>query len=47
MDGDDPRLRKLDELMWTYLRLLVMEGSLESFIETESQEEPARRNGNL
>ena len=38
-DGDDPRLRKLDELMWTYLRLLVMEGSLESFIETESQED--------
>jgi hypothetical protein len=38
IEGDDPRLRKLDELMWTYLRLLVMEGSLESFIETESQE---------
>jgi hypothetical protein len=38
IDGDDPRLRKLDELMWTYLRLLVMEGSLEGFIETESQE---------
>ena len=38
MEGDDPRLRKLDELMWTYLRLLVMEGSLEGFIETESRE---------
>jgi len=35
---DDPRLRKLDELMWTFLRLLVMEGSLEGFIATESAE---------
>ena len=34
----DPRLRKLDELMWTFLRLLVMEGSLESFLATESEE---------
>jgi hypothetical protein len=34
----DPRLRKLDELMWTFLRLLVMEGSLESFLATESAE---------
>jgi len=38
IEGDDPRLRKLDELMWTFLRLLVMEGSLEGFIATESQE---------
>ena len=38
LEGDDPRLRKLDELMWTYLRLLVMEGSLAGFIATESQE---------
>lgn len=38
IEGGDPRLRKLDELMWTYLRLLVMEGSLESFISMESQE---------
>ena len=38
IDGDDPRLRKLDELMWTYLRLLVMEGSLAGFVQTESQE---------
>lgn len=35
----DPRLRKLDELMWTFLRLLVMEGSLESFLATESAEQ--------
>lgn len=35
---DDPRLRKLDELMWTFLRLLVMEGSLQDFVKTESQE---------
>ena len=34
----DPRLRKLDELMWTFLRLLVMEGSLESFLDNESGE---------
>lgn len=34
----DPRLRKLDELMWTYLRLLVLEGSLEQFLEIEKKE---------
>lgn len=34
----DPRLRKLDELMWTYLRLLGIEESLERFIETERRE---------
>ncbi len=34
----DPRLRKLDELMWTYLRLLSIEESLERFIETERHE---------
>jgi hypothetical protein len=34
----DPRLRKLDELMWTYLRLLGIEESLESFLETERRE---------
>jgi hypothetical protein len=38
MDAD-PRLRKLDELMWTFLRLLVMEGTLESFLATESAEQ--------
>ena len=37
----DPRLRKLDELMWTYLRLLGIEESLERFLETERQREPA------
>jgi hypothetical protein len=37
-DSTDPRLRKLDELMWTYLRLLVMESSLSEFLETERQE---------
>jgi hypothetical protein len=31
----DPRLRKLDELMWTFLRLLGIEESLERFLETE------------
>ena len=34
----DPRLRKLDELMWTYLRLLGIEQSLETFLETERRE---------
>ncbi len=34
----DPRLRKLDELMWTYLRLLGIEQSLEQFLETERRD---------
>ncbi len=34
----DPRLRKLDELMWTYLRLLGIEQSVEQFLETERRE---------
>ncbi|HWQ91468.1 MAG TPA: hypothetical protein VN673_07335 [Clostridia bacterium] len=34
----DPRLRKLDELMWTFLRLLGIEESLERFLETERHE---------
>ena len=34
----DPRLRKLDELMWTYLRLLGIEQSLKQFLETERRE---------
>jgi hypothetical protein len=37
--GSDPRLRKLDELMWTYLRLLGIEESLERFLETERRED--------
>ena len=36
---DDPRLRKLEELMWTYLRLLTIEESLEQFLETETQDD--------
>jgi hypothetical protein len=35
----DPRLRKLDELMWTYLRLLGIEESLERFLETERRDD--------
>jgi hypothetical protein len=31
----DPRLRKLDELMWTFLRLLGIEESLQQFQDTE------------
>jgi hypothetical protein len=38
----DPRLRKLDELMWTYLRLLGIEESLEQFLETERREDLPR-----
>jgi hypothetical protein len=34
----DPRLRKLDELMWTYLRLLGIQESLQQFLETEHGE---------
>lgn len=35
---DDPRLRKLEELMWTFLRLLTIEESLFEFLETETRE---------
>jgi len=35
----DPRLKKIDELMWTYLRLLGIEQSLEQFLETEQRED--------
>jgi hypothetical protein len=34
----DPRLRKLDELMWTFLRLLGIQQSLEQFLATERSE---------
>jgi hypothetical protein len=34
----DPRLKKLDELMWTYLRLLGIEESLRRFLETEQND---------
>ncbi len=34
----DPRLKKLDELMWTFLRLLGIEESLQRFIETEQSD---------
>src|SRR6266446_1397923 len=40
--GSDPRLRKLDELMWTYLRLLGIQESLERFLETERREDLPR-----
>lgn len=35
---DDPRVRKLEEMMWTYLRLLTTGQSLERFLELESRE---------
>src|ERR1051326_4756167 len=34
----DPRLRKLDELMWTFLRLLGIEQSVRQFLDTERRE---------
>ncbi len=34
----DIRTRKLDELMWTYLRLLCMDQSLSTFLKTEKEE---------
>jgi DNA repair exonuclease SbcCD ATPase subunit len=37
--ADDPRLRKLDELMWSYLRMLTIEESLERFLETERRDD--------
>ncbi len=40
--ASDPRLRKLDELMWTYLRLLSIEESLERFLETERRDDLPR-----
>ncbi len=35
----DTRLRKIDELMWMYLRLLSMQQALEMFLETERRED--------
>jgi DNA repair exonuclease SbcCD ATPase subunit len=38
-DGSmDTRLRKIDELIWTYLKLLTIEQSLEVFIESERED---------
>ncbi len=35
----DTRRRKLDELVWTYLRMLTIEQSLEVYLETERKEQ--------
>jgi hypothetical protein len=35
----DPRLSRLDDLMWTYLRLLSLDNSLERFLEIERRED--------
>jgi hypothetical protein len=37
--ASDPLLRKLDELMWTFLRMLTIEESLDRFLETERRED--------
>ena len=37
--ADDPRLRKLDELMWSYLRMLSIDESLQRFLETERRDD--------
>jgi hypothetical protein len=34
----ETRLRKLDELLWTYLRLLTIEQSLDTYLETERRD---------
>jgi hypothetical protein len=34
----ETRLRKLDELLWTYLRLLTIEQSLDAYLETERRD---------
>lgn len=34
----DSRLRKIDELIWTFLKLLTIEQSLEAFIESERED---------
>ena len=38
-NADDPRVRKLEELMWTFLRLLTIEQSLDEFVETEARDD--------
>jgi uncharacterized phage infection (PIP) family protein YhgE len=38
----DPRLFKLDELMWTYLRLLTIQQSLDRFLAIEQREDLPR-----
>lgn len=35
---DDPRVRKLEELMWTFARLLSTDQTIERFLELESRE---------
>jgi len=40
--AQDPRLRKLDELMWTFLRMLTIEESLDRFLETEQRDDVPR-----
>jgi hypothetical protein len=36
---DDPRLRKIEELMWTFLRLLTIEESLAEFLDSEARDD--------
>jgi hypothetical protein len=40
--AQDPRLRKLDELMWTFLRMLTIEEALDRFLETERRDDVPR-----
>jgi len=41
-DPDDVRVRKLEELMWTFLRLLTIDQSLDEFLESEAREDVPR-----
>ena len=38
-NSDDPRVRRLEELMWTFLRLLTIEQSLDEFLESEMRDD--------
>jgi len=38
IEGSDMRLRKIDELMWTYMKLLCIDQSIEVFLEYERKE---------
>src|SRR4029434_4180731 len=37
--ADDPRVQRLEELMWTFLRVLGIEQSLDRFLEFEARED--------
>jgi len=42
-DATDPRVKKLEELVWTYLKLLVCENNICNYLVTEEQEDIQRQ----